>query len=99
MAQITSTMAAKHLKKLNDQRDSLLSMERKAKVFTAAIQEDLETVRPVYDYATTQKELTVLDMKMDAIEKKVILLVTNVINYLFRRCSDCYCKYKISSAL
>lgn len=48
MAQITSAMAAKHLKKLNDQRDSLLSMEKKTKVFPAAIQEDLETVRPAY---------------------------------------------------
>lgn len=64
MAQITSAMAAKHLKKLNDQRDSLLSMEKKAKVFTAAIQEDIETVRPAYDYATAQKELTILDAKI-----------------------------------
>ena len=61
MAQITSAMAAKHLKKLNDQRISLLSMEKKAKEFTAAIQEDIETVRPAYDYAVTQKELAVLD--------------------------------------
>lgn len=64
MAQITSAMAAKHLKKLNDQRDSLLSMEKKAKVFTAAIQEDIETVRPAYDYAAAQKELTALDTKI-----------------------------------
>jgi hypothetical protein len=64
MAQITSAMAAKHLKKLNDQRISLLSMEKKAKEFTAAIQEDIETVRPAYDYAVTQKELAVLDAKI-----------------------------------
>lgn len=64
MAQVTSAMAAKHLKKLNDQRDSLLSMEKKAKVFTAAIQEDIETVRPAYDYAAAQKELTALDTKI-----------------------------------
>ena len=44
--EITSAMAAKHLRKLNDQRNALLSMEQKAMVFTAAIQEDIETVRP-----------------------------------------------------
>ena len=64
MAQVTSAMAAKHLKKLNDQRDTLLAMEKKAKVFTAAIQEDIETVRPAYDYAATQKEIAVLDAKI-----------------------------------
>ena len=64
MAQITSAMAAKHLKKLNDQRDALLAREKKAKVFTAAIQEDIETVRPAYDYAATQKEIAVLDAKI-----------------------------------
>jgi len=64
MAQITSAMAAKHLKKLNDQREALLNMEEKAKVFTAAIQEDVESVRPAYDYAATQKEIAGLDAKI-----------------------------------
>lgn len=64
MAQVTSAMAAKHLKKLNDQREALLNMEKKSKVFTAAIQEDIEKVCPAYDYAATQKEIAVLDAKI-----------------------------------
>ena len=50
MAQITSAMAAKQLRKLNDRRDALLAMEKKSRTFTAAIQEDVESVRPAYDY-------------------------------------------------
>ncbi|MBO7663735.1 MAG: hypothetical protein J6U01_10225 [Clostridia bacterium] len=64
MGQITSAMAAKHLKKLNDQRETLLYREQKAKAFTAAIQEDIESVRPAYDYAATQKEIAGLDAKI-----------------------------------
>lgn len=61
---ITSAMAAKHLRKLNDQRNALLNMEEKAKNFTAAIQEDIETVRPAYDYQATQEALKALDEKI-----------------------------------
>lgn len=62
--EITSAMAAKHLRKLNDQRNALLSMEQKAMVFTAAIQEDIEKVRPAYDYGAVQEELNALDEKI-----------------------------------
>lgn len=58
MAQITSAIAAKQLRKLNDQREALLAMERKARTFTAAIQEDAESVRPAYDYKETQDALS-----------------------------------------
>ena len=64
MAQITSAMAAKELRKLNDQRDALLSREERSRVFTAAIQEDIESVRPEYDYAKTQEELVEIDTKI-----------------------------------
>jgi len=64
MVQITSAMAAKQLRKLNDQRDALLAMERKAKTFTAAIQEDEESVRPDYNYRATQEKLIALEAKI-----------------------------------
>lgn len=38
-------------------------MENKAREFTAAIQEDIETVRPPYDYSERQKELAALEEK------------------------------------
>ena len=68
MVQITSAVAAKHLRKLNDQRDALLAMEKKARSITAAIQEDVESVRPVYDYKATQKALTAVEGKIRALK-------------------------------
>ena len=64
MAMMTSAQAAKELKKLNEQHDALLRKEEKASVFTAAIQEDIETVRPEYDYESIQNELAALERKM-----------------------------------
>ena len=64
MSQITSAIAAKHLRKLNDQQNALLAMEKKARSFTAAIQEDVESVRPAYDYQATQKALVEIDAKI-----------------------------------
>ena len=63
MALITSAIAAKQLRKLNDQRDALLAMEKKARTFTAAIQEDAENVRPAYDYKATQDALAEVEAK------------------------------------
>ena len=64
MNQITSAMAAKQLRKLNDQRDALLAVEKKARTFTAAIQEDTESARPAYDYKATQDALTEIEAKI-----------------------------------
>ncbi len=64
MAQITSAIAAKQLRKLNDQRDALLAMEKKSRAFTAAIQEDVESVRPAYDFQATQDALVEIEEKI-----------------------------------
>jgi hypothetical protein len=64
MAQITSALAAKQLRKLNEQRDALLAREKKAKTFTAAIQEDVESVRPAYDFQATQDALVEIEEKI-----------------------------------
>jgi Na+/melibiose symporter-like transporter len=64
MAQITSAIAAKRLRKLNDERDALLTMEQKSRTFVAALQEDVESVRPAYDYKATQEKLTKLEGKI-----------------------------------
>ncbi|MBQ6480924.1 MAG: hypothetical protein IJI45_07400 [Anaerolineaceae bacterium] len=60
---MTSAQAAKELRKLNDQHEALLARENKAREFTAAIQEDIETVRPAYDYTARQEELAALEEK------------------------------------
>ncbi|MBQ9156735.1 MAG: hypothetical protein IJ137_08140 [Eubacterium sp.] len=64
MAKITSAIAAKQLRKLNEQRDALLAREKKVKTFTAAIQEDVESVRPAYDFQATQDALTEFEEKI-----------------------------------
>ena len=70
MSQITSAMAAKQLRKLNEQRDALLAMEKKARTFTAAIQEDVQSVRPVYDFAQTQDALVEIEEKIRSLKHR-----------------------------
>ena len=47
----TSAQANKLLKKLNDEYTALLDKETRSRDFRAAMGEDVESVRPVYDYA------------------------------------------------
>ena len=61
---MTSAQAAKELRKLNDQHDALLAKENKSREFIAAIQEDVETVRPSYDYPSIQMELEKLEAQI-----------------------------------
>lgn len=60
----TSAEARKLLKKLREEEDSINQREMYGKEFLAAVGEDLESVRPDYDFLTTQKE-------RDAVEEKV----------------------------
>ena len=54
----TSAEANKLLKKLNDQYLDLRNQEEKTKTFNAATMEDVEAVRPAYDYAKSQVTLS-----------------------------------------
>lgn len=60
----TSAEAAKLLRKLNEDKDNILSSESQSSTFRAAIDEDLESVRPEYDYSETQGKLFTLDDKI-----------------------------------
>ena len=64
MSLITSAVAAKLLRGLNERHDALLTRENKSCCFTAAIQEDPESVRPAYDFHETQAELRSLEEKI-----------------------------------
>lgn len=57
----TSAEAAKLLRKLNEEREELLATERQRCVFTVSLDEDLESVRPVYDYGAVRKRLEELE--------------------------------------
>ena len=54
---VTSAEAAKLLRKLNEDQAALKEREDKSSTFVASIEEDAESVRPVYDYAAVQKTL------------------------------------------
>ena len=57
---MTSAEANKYLKKLNDERVSLLRREQEGSSFIAAVGEDLEAARPAYDYTVTRESLEAL---------------------------------------
>lgn len=57
----TSAQANKLLKKLNDEYSALLHKEQRSRDFRAAMGEDIESVRPAYDYAKTQARLEDLE--------------------------------------
>ena len=61
----TSSEAAKLLRKLNEEHDTLEAAEQSAGTFIVASGEDVESLRPEYDYNETQK-------KLDEIEKKIV---------------------------
>lgn len=60
----TSAQAAKELRRLSDQHRDLLSQEYMAKEFSACMGEDVESVRPAYNYAATQAELAAMEERI-----------------------------------
>ena len=54
----TSAEAGKLLKKLNDERASILLREENGKEFLAAVGEDIESVRPEYNFKEKQISLS-----------------------------------------
>lgn len=61
---ITSAQAAKMLRQLTDELNTIQSKEDMTKSFLAAMGEDVESVRPEYDYASTQEQIIELERKI-----------------------------------
>ena len=61
---VTSAEASKMLKKVLEEKSIMLANERQSSVFNAALGEDIDSVRPVYDYGETQKALEFFDWKI-----------------------------------
>ena len=53
----TSAEANKLLRKLNDEKTSVMYREENGKEVLAAVGEDIESVRPKYDFTETQNEI------------------------------------------
>ena len=60
---VTSAQAAKILRRYDDEMRGILEIEGQSNSFIAAVGEDVESVRPVYDYAETQARLIELEYK------------------------------------
>lgn len=60
----TSAEAGKLLKKLNEEQSSIILREQNGKEFLAAVGEDLESVRPDYDFRRTQTALCEIEAKI-----------------------------------
>lgn len=67
----TSAEAAKLLRKLKEEKAALELKEQKSYIFVAAVGEDVEAVRPAYDYAAVQAELAELDRKIRVVKHAI----------------------------
>ncbi len=54
---VTSAEASKLLRKIVEEKSVVLANENQSSVFNASLGEDVESVRPAYDYAETQRFL------------------------------------------
>ena len=76
----TSAQANKLLKKLNGEHAALLDKESRSKDFCAAMGEDVESVRPAYDYADTQNRLAELEQRIRKVKHAInVFNATHVI--------------------
>lgn len=79
--QYTSAQANKLLKKLNDEYAALLDREKRSRDFRAAMGEDVESVRPAYDYGLAQRRLAELEGSIRALKHAINLFnVTHMVN-------------------
>ena len=67
----TCAEAAKMLRKMNEELKVLRSKEEKSYRFVAAVDEDLESARPVYDYEKAQEEQKILEERIRKIKHAI----------------------------
>lgn len=73
---LTSAQAVKLLRRFNEEYAMLVEEEKSSRVFTAAIQENIEAVRPPYDFASFQEKLDAIDTKIRVIKHAINLFNT-----------------------
>lgn len=69
--ELTSAQANKLLKKLKDEYAALIEKENSCKTFKASVGEDIESVRPPYDYAETRAKLDLYSKQIRTIKHAV----------------------------
>jgi hypothetical protein len=68
---VTSAEAAKMIKKVTNEKNSLIRDEQKTCVFNAAFGENIEEVRPDYDYEETQRKIAACNEKIRLLKHAV----------------------------
>ena len=68
---ISSAEAAKILRKMNEDCDALLALEQESRSFNAAVGENVEDVRPAYDYKAVQAQLADLERKIRVLKHAI----------------------------
>ncbi len=68
---MTSAEAAKLLRKLNEELDHVLLMEQQSREFSAALGEDVESVRPEYDYRAVQERIEALETRIRQVKHAI----------------------------
>ncbi len=67
----TSAEAAKLLRQLNEDYNAVLAMEIQSREFLASVGEDVESVRPAYDYTQIQAQLEELENKIRTVKHAI----------------------------
>ena len=68
---MTSAEAAKLLRKLNEELDNVLLIEQQSREFSAALGEDVESVRPDYNYRMVQEQIEGLEARIRQVKHAV----------------------------
>ncbi len=68
---MTSAEAAKLLRKLQEELDNVLLMEEQSREFSASLGEDLESVRPAYDYEEVQRRIGGLEERIRRVKHAI----------------------------
>ena len=76
---MTSAQAAKLLRQLNEQHKALRGIEEQAKSFCASLDEDIESVRPEYDYTDMQEQLAEVERKIRKLKHTINVFNTTTI--------------------
>ncbi len=78
---MTSAEANKLLKKWNEEYTAILAREERSKCFLAAMGEDVESLRPVYDYCATQDTLRNLETRIRRLKHTInVFNVTHTVD-------------------
>jgi len=75
----TSAQAAKILRQLREEHQRLIAREAETSVFLAAVGEDPESLRPVYDYREVQEKLSDIEEKIRRIRHAINVFNLNTV--------------------